>query len=204
MKYIQCIIIGILSIGCIYLHSTLKNEQSIHSQNIDAQNAKIELYKDRLNRSVAEKQSLIVQVGELKSFGDSLEVAIKNIKPKVIIQTKEKIVYRDTVIVKWKDPEKKSFEWSNKWAFFNGKSFNDGIRIDSFGFNDHITIVQGQRKTGLFGLGRAETVVRVVHSNPYVQTKEMKPIVVRPKERFYNKWYFWLGAGIAGGFMLNR
>lgn len=196
-------LVVLLSLGCIYSFSKLKKEQSIHKQNIVALNSHMELYKDKLNRSVAEKEALVVQVNDLKSFGDSLRVAIKNIKPQVVVQVKERIVYKDSIIVKWKDSETKSFEWSNKWAFFNGQSFDQGIRMDSFGFNDDITLVQGFKKTGLFGLGKGETVVRVVHSNPYVQTQEMKPLIVRPKERFYQKWYFQLGAGFLCGYLLK-
>ena len=53
-------------------------------------------------------------------------------------------------------------------------------------------------------MGSTEYIVRVVNENPYVTTTAIQPLVIKERDRWYEKWWVWGLAGLAGGILISK
>lgn len=148
----------------------------------DVYNAKamedtIRLYKDRYNREVAEKLSMLSVSSKVLEENDSLKQLIKGMKPEFIV--KVNTVYRDTGTIKFDTVYRNvyiPFHDRNKYRYVSGTVMEDGIHFDNFEVYASQYLVSGKRKKFM---GSTEYLVRVVNENPYVTTTAIQPLVIK-------------------------
>lgn len=205
---IKLLLIGIIILGiiCIYLETNNKKLSSINTHNISVHNDTIKIFKDKYNRIVADKKSYEVSLSNIKLLNDSLKELIKNYKPIAIIKWKTKIVYKDSIQIKYDSiiPIKFSypFKYNSKWLTFNGISSNIGLSINLIEIPNIQSLVIGYKKDGFFKVPYAN--VSIINSNPYIQFKQIDSYIIRPKKTIFDKWWLWTGVGFISGILILK
>lgn len=172
----------------------------------DVYNAKamedtIRLYKDRYNREVAEKLSMLSVSSKVLEENDSLKQLIKGMKPEFIV--KVNTVYRDTGTIKFDTVYRNvyiPFHDRNKYRYVSGTVMEDGIHFDNFEVYASQYLVSGKRKKFM---GSTEYLVRVVNENPYVTTTAIQPLVIKERDRWYREMVG-VGIGRISGWNFNK
>lgn len=180
---IYTVIIGVLIYSLYYVSN---RDASVFKSNINALSDSVEVYRDKLNRSISEKAALLVDADNLKILtkqNDSLRLALKNIKPEVIIKTKTKIEYRDTIIIK---PNKNGiYNYNSEYLSFGAKIVNEGLQV----YNTKITlnqwIITGKKDMGLFK--KSYYTVRVVNDNRFATTNNIETFKIYEVVPAYRK-----------------
>lgn len=179
-----------------------KIEQS-QENNFVALNDSIRLYKDKYNREVSEKRSIVFNSDKVLKQNDSLKELIKGMKPEVIVETK--FVYRDTGTIKFDTVYNNVYiPFSSKDNFrdISGIVKSDGIHFDSFEIYMKQHIAVGEIKNGLFK--RNYYGVRIINENPYVKMTDIKPIIIKPNKKWYDRWWIWGAAGLTCGILIMK
>lgn len=162
----------------------------------------VRFYKDKYNREVAEKLSMLSVSSKVLEENDSLKQLIKGMKPEFIV--KVNTVYRDTGTVKFDTVYRDvyiPFHERNRYRYISGTVMEDGIHFDNFEVYASQYLVSGKRKKFM---GSTEYIVRVVNENPYVTTTAIQPLVIKERDRWYERWWVWGLAGLAGGILISK
>ena len=93
------------------------------------------------------------------------------------------------------------FHERNRYRYISGTVMEDGIHFDNFEVYASQYLVSGKRKKFM---GSAEYIVRVVNENPYVTTTAIQPLVIKERDKWYEKWWVWGLAGLAGGILISK
>jgi hypothetical protein len=88
---------------------------------------------------------------------------------------------------------------TNQWLTLDGKVVKTGIEFNKIAVRDSFSILYYEKKQGLWGLGKPQSVVKITSANPYTTIKDVENVVVRPKKRFYQRPSFWTIVGFIGG-----
>lgn len=169
----------------------------------------ITYYTNRLSTQTASIKTLRLEQQELKDIVlakdkqlTALTKEFSHVKSvvqygQVTILDTIAIVYRDTVPCVFS----KSGNIASKWYNLNYKSNNKCFTIDSLTLPNQATVITGFKRKWF--LGKETLTTDVTNSNPYITVTNLKAINVVVPTPWYKKWYVWLGAGIAGGFLLK-
>ena len=71
------------------------------------------------------------------------------------------------------------------------------IAFNSIEIPNKQNLLIATRKTGF--MKPKEYSVIVENSNPYIKSENIKAITITEKKKFYEKWYFQFGLGVATG-----
>ncbi|KOS06988.1 hypothetical protein AM493_13820 [Flavobacterium akiainvivens] len=88
----------------------------------------------------------------------------------------------------------------NKWYSFDYKADSAGIALANLSMQTETAIVTGIKRKWF--LGKETLVTDVSNTNPYITVTDLKAAEVSVPTPWYKKWYVWLAAGVAGGFVL--
>jgi hypothetical protein len=204
MKIAQWIIIGTLSLFCFFLYQSKSETESRSKRNVDALNSEMKTYKNKLGQTVSEKKALEISRQELKHLNDSLQIAIKRMKPEVIVKWRTRTVYDTTYIQLDSIPCKFSapFSYEDEWLAYNGVVSNKGLRMDNITTYNKQSIVFGKERKNFFH--PYYTTARIVNDNPNIEVRDIQSYKIKQKKRIYDKWYFWLGIGLVGGRLIVK
>jgi hypothetical protein len=165
----------------------------------------IKISKDKYNRVVAEKMSYEVTNKQLKGVSDSLKNVIKGYKPTVVIKYKTKIVYKDTIQIKYDtilpEPFDIPFRYDTKWLAMSGRSKNTGLDINKIIIPNEQSVVVGKKRDGF--LNPSYSSIKIVNTNPYINSSSIDSYTIKRNKTIFEKWYFWLGAGVIGGLIIK-
>lgn len=95
------------------------------------------------------------------------------------------------------------FALNEKWFQISGTVKKSGLLLDSIKLPSKFTVTQGKEKSGFLNLGRT-SVVQVKIDNPYIDVSSLSNIKVKKKKSVFNSPFFYLGVGVAGGFLLKK
>lgn len=208
MKYLIGAIVFLLVV-LAYVFQLKKEAQNLNEQNLLASIDTIKSYKDKYNQSVSEKRSYIIEsekkLKQLLHSNDSLKSALKKIKIKSLVKLKNKYE-RDTIFIPYKEeiPYKFNVPWNykDKWLKTSGISTNEGVSLNSYVIENDISLAIGYTADAWYKPYYAK--VRVLNSNPNVETTKINSYIVKNKKKFFEKSWFLIGVGFMGGFLLSK
>lgn len=152
-------------------------------------------YKSKNGDLVTYNSTLSISLSNLSRLNEELAKEIADLKlrkPQTVTKTVTKVEIKEVLIpyeVKLPcDSFNVAFAFRDPWISINGRSQHTGISLDSIKLVNDMTIAVGEKKNGLFK--RNETVVAVTSSNPYFHTTSLRHYQFKPKEPFYDKWWF--------------
>ena len=172
----------------------------------------VKYYKNNIGTYSASVLALNLEQNQLREIilnqNKELESLSKNYKNlKSITQFKSQIVF-DTIIIPFDISHFDSipkFEYTgnkiDKWFCFDFKINNDSLVLSSFKTWTDAYIISGIKQDWL--LGRKSLTTDITFTNPHIVATDLKSIEVTIKDKWYEKWYFWLAAGITSGILIK-
>lgn len=205
----------------------LKNQIDINNHNIDALNDTVRVEKDKLNREVYVKRTLLATNKNLEGLNSSLSSEVKSLKGKVIYlqSSKTKIEvdtqYIDNYITVYPD-NKYSLDWKFDTTYSEGNyrrfSGNSFFRIEK----DTDSIIPGKTRINhdemgfsfITGLREKDKSLEIFVTPKYpgMKVTEIEGAVIDPSKSVLLKKMFpekrWgigpqIGIGIGGGYNIN-
>ena len=166
-------------------------------------------YKDKAGNAVAYNAALMIDKEQLLALNAELAQDVERLKLKnVTSYTKVTTELRiDTFVVPIHDTLPcDTFTYRTKIDSTHYK-FDLTLTESSIGFNsvqipNEQKILVGEKKNGLFK--PKEYIVTLENSNPYMQVSGLQSYTLKPKKKWYQKWYVHLGVGFVGGLLLTR
>lgn len=200
--------VGILFLGILNIYTDIQRRKlsDTNSHNIVTYNDTIKIFRDKYNRTVAEKKSYEVSLSDVKSLNDSLKDIIKDYKPTVITKWKTKIVYKDSIHIKYDTILPVDFNipftYKSKWLIFSGRSKNTGLDINLIEIPNEQSLVIGYKKDGFFKTPYAN--VSIVNTNKYIEFEQIDSYIIRPNRTIFDKWWLWTVVGFVGGVVILK
>ncbi len=199
---VLCVVIGILLRNCNILNSDNKRL----STNVGLMEGNLDKERNDKGQVVAEKQSLMMTVKELKESGLLKDNKIKRLK-NVIAKSVFNIVTTDTVKTALVDSILdtlvigRKFKWNDDFLYMNGFISGDSLVIGYKDYNSFDVTYLWKRKR-LFAPKKA--YVKIVPMNPKTDVTGLQNIIVRPeKKKFWQTKGFAFGVGALGGYILR-
>jgi len=116
------------------------------------------------------------------------------------------IVKLDTINVVFKDTVPCNFNrtgtLNTSWYSLNYKSNNKGFTIDSLTIPNQTTVITGFKRTWF--LGKETLITDITNTNPHINVSTIQSVQTTITVPWQKKWYLWLGAGLAGGYLISR
>ena len=208
-KYLYPAMILMLIITLLLLLERCQFIKQNATENSIALTDTVTYYTNRLGTQTASIKTLQLQQQELKDIilakDKQLTALAKEFSHVKSVVQYEQVTILDTIAIVYRDTVRCVFSNSgnitSKWYNLNYKSNNKGFTIDSLTLPNHATIITGYKRKWF--LGRETLTTDVTNSNPYITVTNLRAINVVVPTPWYKKWYGWLGAGIAGGFLLK-
>jgi hypothetical protein len=209
-KYTTSTLIGLLLLLAIYQCENRDSLKTTTDNNLQALNDSVKYYKNKIGTQSATLQTLQINAGQLEELilqKDSQLASLKKVFSKVnsVVKFETKtvldtihIVYKDTVPYSFK----RSGEIKSQWYSLKYTSGQKGIAIDSFRTWTSTSVLTGIKRKWLFG--RQVVTTDITNTNPYMTVTSIKSVEVVVPEPIYKKWYLWLAAGIAGGYLMAK
>ena len=167
---ILLIILSISIFSNISQREKIDGLKAIYKHNLSVSHDSIKYLTNRYNQTVAEKKAYEISLGDVKSLNDSLQNLIKSYQPKTIVHWRTKLVYKDTIHIKYDtiflNKFTIPFRYKSKWLSIKGMSSNFGIDLNKIEINNTQSLVVGYKKDGFFS--RPYANVSIVNSNPYI------------------------------------
>jgi len=85
---------------------------------------------------------------------------------------------------------------------FNYALNQTGLSLSDISIPNEQTIITGTKRKWIFG--KQYLTTDITNSNPYIQTTEIKSVVIPIEVEWYNNKWFWFGAGAVGGVLLSK
>ena len=105
------------------------------------------------------------------------------------------VIKNDTQVV-YQCVDRKFKLVTDEYGIF-GLTKQEGVLLDSLYFDGGLAITIGTKSAGF--LKKAEPVVEVKYTNPYIKTKSMQNVIIQEDLKWYNRKRNWFGIGIGFG-----
>jgi hypothetical protein len=89
----------------------------------------------------------------------------------------------------------------NKWYTVGYKVTNDSLTLSPFSTLTKTYIITGTKRRWF--LGKETLTTEVSYDNPYIKVTEMEAAEIAVHQKWYQKWYVWLAAGLVGGLVIK-
>lgn len=165
-------------------------------------------YKDRSGKQIAYNKALEINEKALLSMNDSLSKALKRLKIKkpnsfTIIKTETSI---DSVKVPIADSLPcDSFVYDaivdSPYYKIDFTLTQSDLTFNSILIPNKQSILVGTKRNGF--LRPNEYVVTVENSNPYMSVTGLQNYTVKPKKRWYEKWWLHVAVGAVAGYSIR-
>lgn len=207
-KFIMIILLLLLII--LYQCEMTYRLKSSQLENTTTISDTIKYYRNSLSMQIATAKTLELENHQVRSLLLKKDktlaiIAAEFSKIHTITKYKSKIVI-DTIRIRFKDSIPCIFNTSGK-KLGNSYSFNycisqKGIEIDSLMLPTQTTVITGIKKKWFFGPQVLTTDIS--NSNPYIKITRIESAEIIIKQPWYKKWYVWLIAGTACGWLTAK
>jgi hypothetical protein len=185
------IVLGLFCIKSCNRNKTLIEEASLIMNYQDT----VLFYKSKNGDLISYNKALEISSENLKVINKELYDELEDLKmrkPKVVTKIVTEVEIRE-IPVPYEvqlpcDSFNVPFSFNDTWVAIGGRSKHTGLFFDSIVLTNDMTIAVGEKDNGLFK--RNEYIVAVKSDNPYFNTKSLKSYTFKPKEPFYNQWWF--------------
>jgi hypothetical protein len=198
------LVLALIVLGLFSIKSCNQNRKLVQ----DFENAlnykdTVMYYKSKNGDLVAYNSTLSIQLSNFAKVNSDLEKEIRDLKikkPQVVTKTVTKVEIKEVLIpyeVKLPcDSFSVPINFNDGWIAIGGRSTDTGIRFDSIVLRNDMIIAVGEKDNGLFK--RNESIVAIKSDNPYFKTESLQNYTFKPKEPFYDKWWFKASVFTAG------
>lgn len=177
-------------------------KKRVSNLNLKAQVFTEEIGKDKLR--IAKQQQIILGQNDAIDNGILVMNDFKNVQSQVRIETRTQIdsvfipfetIKSDTQVV-YQCSDRKFNLVTNEYGIF-GLTKENGVLLDSLYFDGGLAITIGTKSAGF--LKKAEPIVEVKYTNPYIKTKSMQNVIIQEELKWYDRKRNWFGIGIGFG-----
>ena len=170
-------------------------------------NLKAQVFNETIGsdkRRMAEQQQIILSQNDAIDNGILTMNKFKSVQSQVRIETRTQIdsvfipfetIKSDTQVV-YQCVDRKFKLVTDEYGIF-GITKQEGVLLDSLYFDGGLAITIGTKSAGF--LKKAEPVVEVKYTNPYIKTKSMQNVIIQEDLKWYNRKRNWFGIGIGFG-----
>jgi len=170
-------------------------------------NLKAQVFNETIGsdkRRMAEQQQIILSQNDAIDNGILTMNKFKSVQSQVRIETRTQIdsvfipfetIKSDTQVV-YQCVDRKFKLVTDEYGIF-GLTKQEGVLLDSLYFDGGLDITIGTKSAGF--LKKAEPVVEVKYTNPYIRTKSMQNVVIKEDLKWYDRKRNWFGIGIGLG-----
>jgi hypothetical protein len=185
------IVLGLFSIKSCNKNKTLAAEAAAMLNYKDT----VMYYKSKTGDLIAYNHSLVVSHSNLKVTNKLLAKELEELKmkkPVTVTSVLTEVVVNEVMIpyeVKLPcDSFDVALKYTDPWLSINGRSKHTGITLDSIRLVNDMLIAVGEKNNGFFR--RNEHIVAVKSENPYFNITSLQSYTFKPKEPFYDRWWF--------------
>ena len=204
------IVLGILLITSIFFNIKQKDSndglKAIYKHNFTVAHDSIKYLTDRYDQSIAEKKAYEITLRDIKSLNDSLQILIKNYKPKIITRFRIKYIYKDSINIKYdtiiKEKFNVPFRYKSRWININGIGTNLGIDINKIEIPNTQSLIIGYKKDNFFSTPYAN--VRIANTNPYLKINKIDSYIIKQKSTIKDDWWLWIGIGALASIIIFK
>jgi hypothetical protein len=177
-------------------------KKRVANLNLKAQVFEETIGKDKLR--LANQQQIILSQEDAIDNGILMMNDFKNVTSQVSVETRTQIdsvfipfetIKIDSQVV-YQCTDRRFKLVTDEYGIF-GLTKQDGVLLDSLYFDGGLSITIGTKSAGF--LKKAEPVVEVKYTNPYIKTKSMQNVVIQEDLKWYDKKRNWFGIGIGVG-----
>jgi hypothetical protein len=170
-------------------------------------NLKAQVFNETIGsdkRRMAEQQQIILSQNDAIDNGILTMNKFKSVQSQVRVETRTQIdsvfipfetIKSDTQIV-YQCVDRKFKLVTDEYGIF-GLTKQEGVLLDSLYFDGGLAITIGTKSAGF--LKKAEPVVEVQYTNPYIKTKSMQNVIIQEDLKWYDRKRNWFGIGIGFG-----
>lgn len=209
------IISVILLIVLLHQCGQASENTSLATHNYEALTDSVKHYKNALGTVTASKKTLQFDNSQLQKIvldkDKELQALSKEFaKVKSLVKFESRIEF-EPIAINFDIPVDLSadstgrFERSgavfSDWYSLGYQVNNKGLTIEPFTTWTETTVITGFKKKWL--LGKTYVATEITNSNPHIEINEIIAAEVVVPVPWYQKWYVWLGAGIAGGLLIK-
>jgi len=180
---------------------------SLFKKRISNLNLKEQIFNEQIGKDklrIAEQAQIILSQNDAIDNGILVMNDFKKIQNQVRVETRtqidsvfipfEKIKIDSQLVYECTDRKFKLV--TNEYGIF-GLTKQDGILLDSLYFDGGLTITIGTKSAGF--LKKAEPIVEVKYTNPYIRTKAMQNVIIQEDLKWYDRKRNWFGIGVGIG-----
>ena len=202
--------IAALVVALFFAVAKCSREQRTGNNNAMALTDSVRYYKNRLGTTTASIKTLQLdnkQAKDLLFKKDAQLAALASEFAKVHNVVKYQSVTKfDTINVAYHDTVPCVFERAgaikDKWYSFTYKSNQKGFTVDSLTIPNTATVITGTKRKWF--LGREIRTTDITNTNPHIKVTGITAAEINIPVNWYKKWWLWLLAGAAGGFVLVK
>ena len=214
MKHWKIILIVLLLISLFFSVQTCQNRGDTIltlEHKSDSAFTSIRYYQDKNKRLQAQVNTQEVTLSNFKEYWEidskRLKAQIGNLnnlvgywKGKAAITDSVEIILTDTVYLTRNNFETdKGFNWSNGHLTLSGGLNTESNQLSlDYQYQVNFGLTPYYKSNGLFK--KKILVTDVSFSDPNLKVQEFEGIVIKPKEKFYQKTWFKIGVGFLAGF----
>jgi hypothetical protein len=170
-------------------------------------NLKAQVFNETIGsdkRRMAEQQQIILSQNDAIDNGILTMNKFKSVQSQVRVETRTQIdsvfipfetIISDTQVV-YQCVDRKFKLITDEYGIF-GLTKQEGVLLDSLYFDGGLAITIGTKSAGF--LKKAEPIVEVKYTNPYIKTKSMQNVIIKNELKWYDKKRNWFGIGIGFG-----
>jgi hypothetical protein len=170
-------------------------------------NLKAQVFNETIGsdkRRMAEQQQIILSQNDAIDNGILTMNKFKSVQSQVRVETRTQIdsvfipfetIKSDTQVV-YQCVDRKFKLITDEYGIF-GLTKQEGVLLDSLYFDGGLAITIGTKSAGF--LKKAEPIVEVKYTNPYIKTKSMQNVIINNELKWYDKKRNWFGIGIGFG-----
>lgn len=207
---IQNLIIAALVIALLFALQKCSSVQRNSRANALALTDSIRYFTNALGTQTASIRTLKTDKNQLEELlldkDRELQQLSKNFSKVHAVTKYQTVTKYDTIIIAYHDTVPCAFNREgivqNEWYLLRYRADQKGIAIDALTLPNETTVITGTKRNWF--LGRETLLTEVTNTNPYVKVTELKSAEVVLPVPVYKKWYVWLGAGLAGGYLLSK
>jgi hypothetical protein len=164
-------------------------------------------YKDKNGNMVDYNKALEVSLETAYDNVAGLEKEMKDLKlkkPEVIVKYRNRVQI-DSIEITHDIPCEefsKDFAIDSTHYLILGTLTNKSLLFKDITIPNEQTFVVANKRPKWYKA--KEYVIVTKNSNPYVMSDGLQSYTIKPTQKFYQKWYFYVGLGLVGGLLIDK
>lgn len=208
LNYQSVVTLLAVGIAVFMLMDGCNKREKMYQQAVDIANYNdtIMSYKDKNGNMVDYNKALQVDLETAYDNVAGLEKEMKDLKlkkPEVIVKYRNSVQI-DSVEVELEIPceeFRKDFVIDSTHYLISGTLTNTSLLFKDITIPNEQTFIVANKRPKWYK--PKEYVIVTKNSNPYVMSDGLQSYTIKPTKKLYQKWYFHVGVGLAGGLLLD-